>query len=737
MSPERRCSGVCRLPALLAFAFALVLVLGGGSARAAGAVFPGLPVPATAEAPAEPPSPEQIRALADLLADDRVATWLRRQAERAGLESSATAAPSTPQAWLRDHLASVEGRLRLVATAWRDAPRELDELAGAWSAAMGEGETLRSLVYVVVFLVIGAGVEWLFWRYAGGFRRRIEADAARGVDASVRCTAIRAGLDAAGIALFSLGTLGGFLAFDWAPLVERVVLGLLLAVVTIRVLEATAVFVLCPRVPALRPIAVTTPVARFLHRWSMAVVAVATLGAYAALAIEETGMVPMAAVLMRSVTATAVLVLVVAAVWRWHARFRSRPAAAGGRRIPAELVPLLLSAMAALAWLLWLGGASALSWTVMVLAALVPADRAVRALVRGAAPDRVGVDLYRPVLERLARFALALGAALAVGAAWNVDVWALSESRSVAGRISGTAIDVLFVVLVADLLWVWARTAIDARLADYRPPEPGHAPGPEARLATLLPLARNFLMVTLVLMVALVALSSLGVNVGPLLAGAGVVGIAVGFGAQTLVRDIVSGVFFLLDDAFRVGEYIEIENLRGTVESISLRSMRLRHHRGAVHTIPFGEVKSLTNHSRDWVITKLEVRVPFDTDLKLVKKLVKQIGAELEADPEHGPSIIETLKSQGVRRMEEFNMVIGLKFMTRPGEQWVIRREVYQRIRDRFEAHGIRFAERNVKVEVIGAEDLTPEQRQAAVAAAQPAIERQAGAPGEPAPKPA
>ena len=111
-------------------------------------------------------------------------------------------------------------------------------------------------------------------------------------------------------------------------------------------------------------------------------------------------------------------------------------------------------------------------------------------------------------------------------------------------------------------------------------------------------------------------------------------GIAIGFGAQSLVKDVVSGIFFLIDDAFRIGEYVEIDSLRGTVEKISIRSLQLRHHRGAVHTLPFGELKSLTNHSRDWVIMKLEFRVPFDTDLKLVKKLIKQVGANLQANPD-------------------------------------------------------------------------------------------------------
>ena len=201
-------------------------------------------------------------------------------------------------------------------------------------------------------------------------------------------------------------------------------------------------------------------------------------------------------------------------------------------------------------------------------------------------------------------------------------------------------------------------------------------------------------------MVGMLVLSSLGVDIGPLLAGAGVVGIAIGFGAQTLVRDIVSGVFFLLDDAFRLGEYIDIGEIRGTVEQISIRSLRLRHHRGALHTVPFGEIQHLTNHSRDWVIMKLTFRVPYDTDLQKVKKIFKKIGAEMAADPEMGPNLLDPPKSQGVLEMDNSAMIIRCKFMAKPGEQFVIRRELYQRVQQEFEAAGIQFARRQVSVYV-------------------------------------
>jgi len=128
-------------------------------------------------------------------------------------------------------------------------------------------------------------------------------------------------------------------------------------------------------------------------------------------------------------------------------------------------------------------------------------------------------------------------------------------------------------------------------------------------LRTLLPIVRNVAMIVIMLMAVLTVLGSLGVEIGPLLAGAGVVGVAIGFGAQTLVKDIISGFFFLLDDAFRVGEYIESGSYKGVVESFSLRSVKLRHHRGPLYTVPFRSLGAIVNHSRDWVIPERTLAV--------------------------------------------------------------------------------------------------------------------------------
>lgn len=176
------------------------------------------------------------------------------------------------------------------------------------------------------------------------------------------------------------------------------------------------------------------------------------------------------------------------------------------------------------------------------------------------------------------------------------------------------------------------------------------------------------------------------------------IGVAIGFGAQTFVRDIIAGMFYLLDDAFRVGEYIQSNNYKGTVEGFSIRSVRLRHHRGPVYTVPFSLLGAIQNQSRDWVIDKMMIGITYDSDLEKARKLIKQVGQELARDPEFAPLIIEPLKMQGVEAFGEFAVQIRMKMMTLPGEQFVIRRKAYAMIKKAFDENGIKFALPTVQV---------------------------------------
>ncbi len=207
-----------------------------------------------------------------------------------------------------------------------------------------------------------------------------------------------------------------------------------------------------------------------------------------------------------------------------------------------------------------------------------------------------------------------------------------------------------------------------------------HEEGVPSRLATVLPVLRGVVLGTVLGLTILIVLSRLGVDIGPLLAGFGILGLALSFGSQALVRDIVSGVFFMLEDAFRVGEYVDTGRLKGTVEKISLRSMQLRHQSGQIHTVPFGQVQSLTNASRDWATIKFNVRLDHSADIEQARKAIKKTGIALMEDPEYGPHFIAPLKMQGVADITDSAIVIRLKFTAKPNQSSMLQRESLKRV---------------------------------------------------------
>ncbi|MEQ8345029.1 MAG: mechanosensitive ion channel family protein [Sneathiellaceae bacterium] len=330
---------------------------------------------------------------------------------------------------------------------------------------------------------------------------------------------------------------------------------------------------------------------------------------------------------------------------------------------------------------------------------------------------------YAGLAERAVGWITLLGAAAVMMSVWGLD-------SAIFGGFWGAFWEIVLVAFLAGLAYEAVRIAVDRKIAEEGGAAAGaglEEEGPRrglSRLGTLLPLTRTFLLLAILVFAGMVILSALGVDVTPLFAGAGVIGLAIGFGAQTLIRDIFSGAFFLIDDAFRIGEYVNVGPVKGTVERISIRSMQLRHQLGPLHTIPFGEIKHLENYSRDWVVMKLPLRLTYDTDVEQVRKLIKGLGEELLQRPDIGHLFLQPLKSQGVFQMEDSAMIIRVKFMTRPGDQFPVRKMVYSRIRELFAENGIRFAHRQVTVRLAddadGPEDPAGQRR--AVAAAGAAI---------------
>jgi len=222
--------------------------------------------------------------------------------------------------------------------------------------------------------------------------------------------------------------------------------------------------------------------------------------------------------------------------------------------------------------------------------------------------------------------------------------------------------------------------------------------GVPTRLATVLPVLRGVVLGAVLGLTVLIVLSRLGVDIGPLLAGFGILGLAISFGSQALVRDIVSGLFFMIEDAFRVGEYVDTGRLKGTVEKISLRSMQLRHQSGQIHTVPFGQVSSLTNASRDWATVKFNVRLDHSADIEQARKAIKKTGLALLEDPEFGSHFISPLKMQGVADITDSAIVVRLKFTGKPNQASMLQREALKRVYRALNEARIPFASNAVTV---------------------------------------
>lgn len=382
----------------------------------------------------------------------------------------------------------------------------------------------------------------------------------------------------------------------------------------------------------------------------------------------------------------------------------------------------------------------------ILLIAFAPAmDTVVRGLVRHLMPPMKGEGTIaerawhatRSSYIRVGRVIVFALVVLGIARIWSLDLTNIAAA-GVGVQFAANFVELLITLAIGYLLyelvslWINRKLAAEQTASGYDPDnadfggDGGGTGG--SRLSTVLPLILLVSRSAIVTIFTLLALGTIGVDTTPLLAGAGIVGLAIGFGAQKLVADVVSGIFFLVDDAFRTGEYVTIDSTMGTVEKISIRSMQLRHHKGPVHTIPYGEIPKITNYSRDWVIMKLRFTVPFGTDPNKVKKIFKTIGQEMLEDPEIGKDFLQPFKSQGVLEIDDVGIVIRGKFMSKPGKQFMIRKEIFNRVSAAFAEAGIEFARREVRValpERARGEELSDEDKRAISAAATQAAQEQ------------
>lgn len=629
--------------------------------------------------------PEKVRQFIELASTPEVKAWLEGKVTVPAAKTDSQFADA-----LSDWATAVDARIEALANATSRVPAELNRAAGVVIRDVNSGRPGLVVGILAIVLAVGFGAEQLvrqaLWR------------AQTPVVGEVRRHSLPS--DAVALVTFSLSSVGSFLAFEWPPLLRKVVLTLLVAMIAYRFAYTAArllvAFGSAHSVSPDQTAGVSTgDGARQYWLRRIGLIAGFSLFGWAVVNVMPSlGFSMDVTRLAALVLGLGILATAIEVVWR-------RP---GSARTP--IVRALLTLYLLALWLAWVGGLVGLLFIGIYSLVLPAATRGVGHVAQVIA-DKVRLTGALGVVVNVTIVRGARALVIVAAVAWLAYVWRFSSAALAGSQIGGLIVNgilnAIVVLLFADLLWQSSKALIAYRMdiAEHSGSTTDEL-ARSGRLRTLLPIFRNTLAVFIGAIAVLTILSGLGVQIAPLIAGAGIFGVAIGFGSQTLVKDVLSGVFYMLDDAFRVGEYIQSGSYKGTVESFSLRSVRLRHHRGPIFTVPFGELGAIQNLSRDWVIDKMTINVTYDSDVELARKLIKKIGQELAADPEFAADTLQPLKMQGVDSFGDFAIVLRLKLMTKPGVQFPIRRRAFVMIKKAFDENGIKIAVPTVHVEGSG-----------------------------------
>jgi len=677
------------------------------------------PVSAAAQAPIPPQStPESVQRFVELFANPEVRSWLLQQASPDQASVQASVAPSQPDLSFAGFSMRLRSHMAGLFEATRSLPGETMQAAERLRQEVRQDRGVSPPLLVAAFLAVGLLAQWLFYRASSGWRGWIAQAPFTTVREKILVLGIRLFWAACYQACFAIGSLGFFLAFEWPPLIREIVVGYLLAIVTVKLTLAIANVLLVPPERAgsharhHRVIPVSDASAA---HWSSRILYLFAWYAFGWVTFRLMGIMGFSISARELVAYSLGLVLLaigIEALWRRpHPPHDMDHRMRIGWRAKNALWTLYFIGL----WLLWVLAAMKLFWLAVVLAVLPGSIAIMKASVHnvlGTAQLRDASSSLPTVLsvlvERGIRAGLIIGAIVFLAEVLNVELTEMTMQDSPTLRLVRGILSAGIIFLAIDLIWNVSKVLIDRTLGQTQAMlELGsEQERRRARIRTFLPILRNVLMVALIAIAAMMGLSSLGVEIGPLIAGAGVVGVAIGFGAQTLVKDVISGIFYLLDDAFRVGEYIQSGSYRGTVESFSLRSIKLRHHRGPIFIVPFSELGAVENMSRDWSVVKFTLTVSYQTDLATVKAITKAVGKSLREDEEFQPFIIENLKMKGVEEFTDYGIKLSFGMTLKPTQlQSAIRRRAYAMLREAFRLNNIDFAQPTVQ---IGGDDKNP-----------------------------
>ncbi|CAO3458669.1 Potassium efflux system KefA protein / Small-conductance mechanosensitive channel [Azospirillum argentinense] len=727
----------CRAPRGFLALLLLIVALGSVAVPASAQI----PVPAQTPPAAASPSPEEIARLRQTLEDPERRAALIGQLR--ALEQVETAAePDEPEGigtrlltLLSERLDGLGREAALAGDVLVNAPqglRWLERQAADPAQRAAWGWLAAGLALVVV---VGQAARLVAIRTLRRPREMLAARPVHSVIAKVPLLLVRALFDLAPIVAFAAAGFGVLALFDPPPVVRVLGVTFLNASIFVQLVLLVVRALVAPGSPNLRLLPMGDESAMRLLRWCRTIAITTLYGMFLAEAARRLGLPAQSHGALVTLVGLAVAVMLAALV------LQSREAVAGwlrgeiaaaqplseavaegppgrrtagagrmlraaGRRVAdvwhavailyiivlfgiwaLEIRGGLLFVVRATAVTLVVAGVARLAGRLIVRASAALVERMNRR--KGHAAWAAGrVRRYVEPTARLLQGMVALAAGMVVLEAWGLDVWGWLQT-AIGLRIVASGLSLLLVGAIALAVWEVTNALIERHLATTD--RNGRAIQRSARVRTLLPLLRSALLVVILTLVTLITLSELGLNIGPLLAGAGVVGLAVGFGAQTLVKDLITGLFILFEDTISVGDVVNVGGKGGLVEGMNIRTIRLRDFDGTVHTIPFSAVTSVSNMTKDFSYYVFDVAIPYHENADRVVSVLHGIGDELRKDPRFAPLILEPLEVLGVDSFQESAAVIKARIKTLPIQQWNVGRAFNGRMKARFIELGIDF----------------------------------------------
>lgn len=676
--------------------------------------FPVLAQDASAPAPA---SQDEIERLLDTLKDDA-----KREAFIADLEAMVASQRQLEDSAEKSFgvlvLASVSARMDAIGSDLADLARELGNIPALLTSVQsffGESENRNAWLLLigelVLILVAGIAAERLTRRLLRRFHASIEEQAPESYGLRVFLACLRTVLNFVAVSAFVAASYVTMTLLSPAHEGRLLALAFINANVIARVVLVISRMFLAPYVPSMRLVSMTDETAQYSQFWIRRFAYILSYGYFLVQVLPTLGASDAAYTTMMKllglVTTGMLIILILQVRQDIAGRIRGdgdRPAGQFRDRIADiwHLVAILYVIVTFSVWALEVPGgfdhvlrSTALSILIIVIS--FGASMLIRnGLRRGFTISdehqaqfpglQARVSRYLPVLSTGVKIFINGAAILAILNVWGLDTFGWIATP-LGTAIARSVVNIVLIILIALVVWELVVAGIERYLTGRD--RDGNEITRGQRALTLLPLLRNIVMVSLAVLVTLTVLSEMGINIGPLIAGAGIIGLAVGFGAQTFVKDLITGFFILIEDTVAVGDIVVLGGYKGKVEAISIRSIQLRDLQGDVHRIPFSEVTSTTNRSKIFSFASFDIGVAYREDVDHCMNVIREVGDEMRKDPAFAPVIQEDIEIMGVQSFDDSAVIIRARLKVAPGKQLGIQRAFNRLIKIRFDAEGI------------------------------------------------